>query len=409
MNCQADNNDFSDTSISDKSKRLSSQILGWGFSLVLLMSVTFCSAQNMVVNGGFEGVLPMNCGGSPDVHTNGGGYFGIDEIAYSGSKFAGIHPTIGNPSATAERFGLQLNQMLIPGTTYQLTFAVAIGRLELVSWYPPWNASDRGNKPGYVEINSGSTSCPVGQLLFTSSVVNDQSVGWVTQSTIFTVSQLTSRLAVRALGLGVGDNTPYVLVDDFCITTLGGSGCVSILPIDLISFNAKVEGDRVKTNWSTASELNNDYFTVQKSRNGQDFEELGTIPGAGNSNAQLDYGFYDNAPHPGLSYYRLKQTDFDGQTSYSGIVPVQVDGVGDIVVYPNPVRDILNVQLSSSEFAAKVEVIDPHGRFVHVESKLQASANKVLQLETGLFPPGVYLVRVTGSNGQVQSRRFLKA
>ncbi len=116
----------------------------------------------------------------------------------------------------------------------------------------------------------------------------------------------------------------------------------AVLPIELLQFEAKVENNKVKLLWSTASEINNDYFTIEKTMNGVDFEMVTTLPGAGNSNQLLEYSTYDNEPYQGVSYYRLKQTDFDGKYEYSELVPVTYLGEEKektIKVFPNPLTE----------------------------------------------------------------------
>ncbi len=117
--------------------------------------------------------------------------------------------------------------------------------------------------------------------------------------------------------------------------------CGAILPIELISFMVHEIPDeqRVNITWITASESNNDYFTVERSRDGQVFEELLQVPGAGNSNQPLSYQAIDDNPYPGLSYYRLKQTDYDGQKEYFDMKSVRVQGTaGQVNIFPNPVN-----------------------------------------------------------------------
>lgn len=97
------------------------------------------------------------------------------------------------------------------------------------------------------------------------------------------------------------------------------------LPIELISFAATPQAGTVVLNWSTATELNNDFFTIERSVDGFSWEDLLSISGAGTSIHRLDYSAKDVRPYAGLSYYRLKQTDFDGQFSRSNIVSVVVD------------------------------------------------------------------------------------
>jgi len=83
------------------------------------------------------------------------------------------------------------------------------------------------------------------------------------------------------------------------------------LPIELIQFKATKVGAYVQLDWSTATEINNDYFTVERSVDGENFEVILTEKGAGNSSTQKDYRRYDEQPRVGYNYYRLSQTDFN--------------------------------------------------------------------------------------------------
>lgn len=114
----------------------------------------------------------------------------------------------------------------------------------------------------------------------------------------------------------------------------------SPLPIELISFSSQlnIEKSIVDLNWTTASETNNDYFTIERSQNGFSWEVIEHIKGAGNSTSVLTYSTTDRSPFSGISYYRLKQTDYDGKYDYSPIISVDFKEFNDLKVYPNPIR-----------------------------------------------------------------------
>lgn len=121
--------------------------------------------------------------------------------------------------------------------------------------------------------------------------------------------------------------------------TLGDAiGGGNPLPIELISFSATKNNKVVDVKWETATEINNDYYLVEKSKNGADFEPLGQVKGAGNSVSKINYSIVDEKPFDGVSYYRLKQVDFNETFSYSKIVFVDFSSVKDFSfeVYPNP-------------------------------------------------------------------------
>lgn len=110
------------------------------------------------------------------------------------------------------------------------------------------------------------------------------------------------------------------------------------LPIELISFTAKPNNDIIDIIWATASETNNNYFTVEKTKDCLRFEKVSNVDGAGNSNAVLNYILKDNKPYDGVSYYRLSQTDFDGTITHSHLIRVDFNRKVDFIfkIYPNP-------------------------------------------------------------------------
>jgi hypothetical protein len=108
-----------------------------------------------------------------------------------------------------------------------------------------------------------------------------------------------------------------------------GDGCddyaIGILPIELLSFNSEIKPDRINLLWTTGTEINNDYFTIERSREMTAWEVLGFVDGAGDSSVPIDYSYSDLNPLDGLAYYRLKQTDFDGKFKYYGPVAAHYD------------------------------------------------------------------------------------
>jgi hypothetical protein len=108
-------------------------------------------------------------------------------------------------------------------------------------------------------------------------------------------------------------------VDSSYVWTLSNYGAPP-LPIELLYFNTICNEENVKLLWTTVSETNNDYYSVERSSNAIDWENVINVNGAGNSNQLINYQAWDNTPLYGLSFYRLKQTDFDGSYTYSEIV-----------------------------------------------------------------------------------------
>lgn len=181
------------------------------------------------------------------------------------------------------------------------------------------------------------------------------------------------------------------------------------LPIELVSFTAGANNNgEVVLNWITAIEINNDYFTIERSTDGINFEEVARIAGAGSSTVTNTYTTIDNQPASGLSYYRLKQTDFDGTFEYSNTVSVKIGATEPTVqisVYPNPanVGQQIQVNISDTKTDYSIEVFElGSGKLIY--SGLTIGNHHQLDMPEGLAV-GAYLVRVA-SNAEVQNHKL---
>ncbi len=179
----------------------------------------------------------------------------------------------------------------------------------------------------------------------------------------------------------------------------------SPLPIKLLSFSAKPNGDQVDLEWSTATEINNDYFTIERSYDGIEFSGLLTEKGAGNSNVVLNYSAIDTHPLPGISYYRLKQTDFDDQFSYSNVVAVKFVSDSKFFIQAGPVPATDKIRLTcmgGTDFSPELYQLD--GRLVKIFSTVSEG---ISDLDISGIAGGVYLLRVNSDFGQ-KSLRIVK-
>ncbi|MFN2428790.1 MAG: T9SS type A sorting domain-containing protein, partial [Cryomorphaceae bacterium] len=184
------------------------------------------------------------------------------------------------------------------------------------------------------------------------------------------------------------------MVTSFSPFAIGTTSGMNVLPITLLNFTAEAREATVELRWTTSSEINNDFFTVERSLDAGNFEPVGTIAGAGNSNTQLYYNFSDDAPYSGISFYRLKQTDYDGTATYSDIRMVRMDSDGDfelLKVYP--AQDGLQLHYRSEVNDLDVEIIDLTGKRLFRKHIQNTGATTI---HPGLAR-GVYLLRI--SNG----------
>lgn len=190
------------------------------------------------------------------------------------------------------------------------------------------------------------------------------------------------------------------------------------LPIELIAFEAHLEGNQVKIEWSTATEKNNDYFTIERSINGLTFEEIAEVPGAGNSNKKLDYETVDFEPSQGVSYYRLKQTDYDGKYEYFDMIAISYELAANnncvLTVYPNPCLGRCTIALGECEHVDRsrviVEVFDVAGNKVYQKlpsTNSDGSFSFSLDAKNNLAP-GVYVVRGSSAKNSYDRKIIVK-
>ncbi|GAB4422804.1 MAG: hypothetical protein OHK0039_39060 [Bacteroidia bacterium] len=171
-------------------------------------------------------------------------------------------------------------------------------------------------------------------------------------------------------------------------------------PVELTEFQAIPDGDQVLLKWTTATESNNSFFTVERSKDGLAFQEALRVPGAGNSQQAITYRDIDREPFAGISYYRLRQTDFDGTFTYSHVVEVYIDGAV-VNVFPNPGLAGQPVWL---EFhlpdlrTADIQLVDAAGRTVLAQRLVMTKPEMMVALPVEALPSGTYFLHITGNN-----------
>ena len=180
------------------------------------------------------------------------------------------------------------------------------------------------------------------------------------------------------------------------------SSNTAILPIELVSFTAILKNEHVDLAWTTASELNNDYFTVEKTLDLVNYETVARKDGAGNSTHTLNYFDVDHNPYNGISYYRLRQTGFDGSVSYSEIIPIDRTSTSffDMNVSPNPTTGNLNIAVTgTSGKEVSLIILDVFGRACY--SKILSGENSNYTFTEDLhsrLAVGEYLVALSCDN-----------
>jgi hypothetical protein len=202
------------------------------------------------------------------------------------------------------------------------------------------------------------------------------------------------------------------LTNNFYISSINAAA--SPLPIELLTFTAKICDKNVCLDWSTATETNNDFFTVERSLDGINFEQVGIVNGAGNSTVVLNYSLVDNAPLNGLSYYRLKQTDFNGAFTYSNIETVNFTANTDFSfsIYPNPTDGtIVNIALNADKGEEVLVVVyDATGKETYSKVIISGdNGDNIYALDpSGKLAAGIYMITATSQQSIYNKKLIVK-
>ena len=185
------------------------------------------------------------------------------------------------------------------------------------------------------------------------------------------------------------------------------------VPITLLNFDAVAHGTGVMTTWVTATETNNDYFIIERSLDGQHFEQVGTRKGAGSSSTTLYYSMPYLNPLKGVSYYRLRQVDFDGKESKSQLVAVSFLEGNVLNVFPNPAQSEIQYRFNSAgDGVVTFEIMDMLGKvFVSQQVNVNKGTNTSEPLDIRFMPQGVYFIQLKPVNSEIiepMQKRFVK-
>ncbi len=302
--------------------------------------------------------------------------------------------TISAPSNATHHFTAQYFSAN-PGLLYNpLSLGAGIDHISKCEY---WNI-DRTSGASTVTITVAfdAGSCGVTSLA-ALRIARWDGTTWVDQGNGGTTGTTSAGTIVNgtAITTYLSPNSPF---------TLASSTSSNPLPVEMISFNAKALASSVALNWSTATETNNDYFEVQRSQEGSTFETIKRIKGAGNSNRVNNYDCTDEHPYRGVSYYRLKQVDFNGEYSISDTKLVKFlmnNKKEDIVVFPNPSNgNLLNIAFTdpvSNTSPIKIQIFDQAGKLILTidDSMIMNNDGNLLLKLNNRLESGLYILKLT--------------
>ncbi len=197
---------------------------------------------------------------------------------------------------------------------------------------------------------------------------------------------------------GISTFSPWILVS--------ANGA---LPIELYSFTAECDGNSVSLKWTTASEINNAYFTIQRSVDGKVFDDITNITGAGNSNTFINYSYTDKSPFSGVSYYRLKQTDYNNDFTLSSLAVSScgVEGFDIVNVYPDANNHSATLSYTTeADGNYQVSVYDVIGNIILAKDLHPEKGFNKINLDLSNISHSMYLL-VLSTNSKTITRKFI--
>lgn len=261
---------------------------------------------------------------------------------------------------------------------------------------------DMANYAGYAYIGSCSPTTNGGALVIeagTTQALYGHELG-------HTIGLIHDNLDPTFLTPGTSLMNPFVpftpttmsMTNKNCYRT--GASCA--LPIELLNFTGKFQQGKNHLAWTTASEKNNMGFQIERSYDTKHWLSIGYVKGSGNSNTQLSYNYQDESPL-GLSYYRLRQQDFDGKETYSNVISIKSESKTKVIIAPNPVRSDLVISFESETYAEEVNVYDVLGRLI---SKFKNPSGR-LEVDMQNAQAGMYIVEIN-MDGKRTREKILK-
>jgi hypothetical protein len=172
------------------------------------------------------------------------------------------------------------------------------------------------------------------------------------------------------------------------------------LPIELSNFNVKSQNETALLYWTTATELNSDYFDIEHSVDGRTWLKLGSINAAGQSNAELKYSYTDKKPVDGENLYRLNMVEKNGKSNYSPVRSITFDHKAKLTLWPNPANETIHLSLSNLSGIKSIKVMNLAGRLIQ---EVQPSVN----IDVRNLPVGMYIIAVTSTNGVINEHKVV--
>jgi hypothetical protein len=288
---------------------------------------------------------------------------------------------------------------------------------------------------GSIENNSWySFVATAASASFPITSVSGCTSGWGVQAEVYSVTTTTNNCCtaftsvsncfnpgtnttgtVTATGLTIGQT--YLLMfdgnaGDVCSFTVSNWTAVGILPIELLNFVGHNEDKKNKIQWVTSSEKNSNYFRVEKSKDGINFEKLLDNNAAGNSQSPKYYNVFDLNPFEEITYYRLKLYNNDGSFEYSNIISINNSNLTDYIsaTRPNPTNGDIEFDINMIQKGnILIEIYNNNGGLIHSNQQILNPGYQSLNLDLNKYDSGIYLLKVSFENsGKTEIQKIIK-
>lgn len=290
--------------------------------------------------------------------------------------------------------GIGYTQLLVSSNAYVIFDAVSCAYNQATSNATPGGSSDWSIAATVPNSADGPRNC----IMFPWKN-RDLCTNWNSGSGIVGLHNYNGTIAKVPTGYNYGTN--WTAVNKAWRFTCNCVGCTNPLPVELINFSGERVNDiEIALSWTTASETNNNYFEVQRLVDGE-FQTIGIVDGSGNSNEEICYEYVDYNVNSNVQYYRLKQVDFDGAFEYSNVIRVNevLNTKENITIYPNPVKDELNITLDFKGVILKLILIDISGKESLVGFDLLCDGDTKLKIPIYKIENGIYMLKFMTTDG----------
>ncbi len=361
--------------------------------LILLLSFSAGSGQNLIVNPSAEGgAAPTSNGWTATQHTGTSCYTGSgwriqgaqqgfpaarqgSYIFFPGCGGAGT----GNKYELYQNINVASNAAAIDAGSYTVTFS---------GYMSSFDQSPTDQTEMIVEFRAASTAV-LGSYT-TGTAANTG--GWVQYSHSQVAPAGTRTIRIRLIGTSRNGSSVDSYFDNLSLTAN------ATLPLHFISFTATPAASGCLLKWETSDEINNRGFYIERSANGIAWETIGFIAAATDAGNNHQYQFTDTKPGMGINYYRLKQADRDDRYEYSIIRNVQYQYPGLTSVFPNPADDLLSIVTLENNFKAQI---------INLDGKVEATFINQKNIPIRHLPSGIYYLRLLYGD-KVENLKFLK-